>query len=161
MKKKRRKIRPSIVFITILFLVMITIPASIALLRKSASGSGTLRAAIWDVDLTEDDDNSLEVIRGELSNDRYTFVVSNDSEVDVVYKIILSNVPNNVQVKLDNGEYQSPTSGTITIDPAGTLLYSAGGSEQSHTLTFKAMNNAALVNNAQLQLDVVISQKLN
>jgi lipoprotein-anchoring transpeptidase ErfK/SrfK len=161
MEKKRRRVRPSIVLITILLLVVITVPTSIALMRKSTTGTGTLKAAKWDVDLTEDDDNNLEVIRGELSNDRYTFTVSNDSEVDVVYKVILSNVPNNVQVKLDDGTYEGPTDGTITIDPAGTLLYSAQGSEQTHTLTFKALWGASLVTNEQIQLDVVISQKLN
>ena len=161
MKKKRRRLRPSIVLIAILLLVGTIIPTSIALMRKSATGTGTLKASKWDVDLTEDNDNSLEVIRGELSNDTYTFTVSNDSEVDVEYKVILSNVPENVQVKLDNGEFRSPSSGTITIDPAGTLLYSAQGSEQTHTLTFKALWGASLVTNEQIQLDVVIAQKLN
>lgn len=162
MKKKRRRIRPSIVYIAILLLVVVIVPSSIALLRRSVSGTGSLRSAKWNVDLIEDNDNSLEVIRGELSNDTYTFTVTNDSEVDVVYKIILSNVPSNVQVKLDEGGFQDPTNGTITIDPAGTLLYSAQGSEQTHTLTFKALSGAAVTNTAeQIQLDVVMSQKLN
>jgi lipoprotein-anchoring transpeptidase ErfK/SrfK len=154
--------KSSIVLIAILFLVSATsIPTSMALMRSSAIGTGTLKAAKWDVGLTEDNDNSLEIIRGELSNDMYTFTVSSNSEVDVEYKIILKNIPNNVRVKLDNGEFKTPSNGTITIDPAGTLLYSAQGSEKTHTLTFKALSGATLVTNAQIRLEVVITQKLN
>ena len=161
MMKKRRKLSPSILIIAILLIVGTIVPTSIALFRKSTTGTGTLRAAIWDVGLTEDNDNSLEVIRGELTNDTYTFTVSNDSEVDVEYKVVLSNVPNNVQVKLDEGEFKNPTEGTITIDPAGTILYSSQEHEKTHTLTFKALSSATLVNNAEIQLDVVIRQTLN
>ena len=161
MKKKRREIVLSIVFVAILLLFVHDVPTTFALFRSSANVTGTIKAAKWDVDLTEDNDNSLEVIRGELSNDTYTFTVSNDSEVDVEYKIILSNVPNNIQIKLDNGEYRSPSNGTITIDPAGTILYSSQNHEKTHTLTFKALSGAALVNDAQIQLDVVISQILS
>ena len=159
MKKIITKI--SIVVMTILLCVL-AVPPTYSLLRKALTGIGNLKASIWNVSMVGDADDSLEVIRGELSSDTYSFVVSSHSEVDVTYDVVIRNVPSNVQVKLDDGEYKGSVNGNpITIEDAGTILYSDTDKENSHVLTFKALSGAALANDVEIQLDVVISQKLN
>ena len=132
-----------------------------AIFRRSVASEASLVTAGWSVDMTEGADNELSIISNEMLSDSYTFKVSSTSEVDVTYKLILTNVPDKVLVKLDNGSYQGTETGTITIDPAGTILYSDTEKEVTHTLTFKALDGATAVNNLEIGLDVVVSQTLN
>ena len=131
-----------------------------ALFRTSAVTEGNIRTADWSVAMTEGANNELSVISKEMKSDTYTFKVSSNSEVDVTYKIVLTNVPNKVAVKLDNRSYQEATDGVITIDPAGTILYSDEDKEVTHTLFFKALDGATAVTNLEIGMDVVISQTL-
>ena len=131
-----------------------------AIFRTSAVTQGNVVTANWNVGMTEGTDNELSVISKEMKSDSYTFKVSSNSEVDVTYKIVLTNVPAKVLVKLDNGSYQGTDTGTITIDPAGTILYSDTEKEVTHTLFFKALEGATAVTNLEIGMDVVISQTL-
>ena len=150
--------------INILILGMIvlisSIPNTVALLRKATSGQAGFKTALWNVSMTGGEDDSLDVMVGELNDDSYTFKVTNSSEVDVVYNVIVRNIPSGVKAKLDEGVYETPTEGTITFANAGTILYSSESHENNHTLTFKAVDGAT-PNTSTITLDVVISQKLN
>lgn len=132
-----------------------------AIFRRSTNSYATITTADWNVGMTGTSDNSVSIISRERQNDTYTFKVSSNSEVDVTYKLILTNVPDKVQVKLDDGEFKSAESGTITIDPAGTILYSDTDHEVTHTLTFKALSGATAVTDLEIGLEVVISQVLD
>ena len=115
------KINWKIICLLALFLLF-SVSATYSIFRKSDSGVGTIVAADWDVSLNQTGiDNRLEVIPG-LLNSSYTVKVNSHSEVDVVYNIIVSNIPNNVQVKLDNGTFQTPTSAIIGCTPLGKLI---------------------------------------
>jgi hypothetical protein len=132
-----------------------------AIFRRSTDSYATVNTADWNVNMTGTSDNAVSIVSREKRNDTYTFKVSSNSEVDVTYKLILTNVPDKVQVKLDDREFVGGTGGTITIDPAGTILYSDTDKEVEHTLTFKALSGATAVTDLEIGLEVVISQVLN
>ena len=143
-----------IVFAYLLF--TFAIPSSIGIYKNRTIVTKSLDAAIWDVSLNQNGVNgSVQVTKGDANGNTYTLNVVNDSEVDVVYDIIVSNIPNGVQVKLDNGSFE-PQSSTVTISNAGTISY--GGSPNTHTLTFKANNSASVVNNHTINIDVEFKQ---
>ena len=81
-------------------------------------------------------------------------------EHELKYKRKVSNIPNNVQVKLDNGTFQTPTSGTVTFPNAGNIAFSDSSREKTHTLTFSATSNAVPSANNSINIDVEIRQAL-
>lgn len=140
--------------------LLFSVSVTYSIMRKTDNGNGTIIAADWDVSLNQTGiDNRLEVIPG-LLNSSYTVKVNSHSEVDVVYNIIVSNIPNNVQVKLDNGTFQTPTSGTVTFSNAGNIAFSDSSREKTHTLTFGATSNAVPSANNSINIDVEIRQAL-
>ena len=151
----------SLVVIAIVLLLLISVPPTYSMLKSSKPSSAVLSTAIWDVAMTEGNDNELTIRAKEQLNDSYTFKVSSSSEVDVTYDVIISNVPDKVQVKLDDGEFLGTETGEITINNAGTILYGSGDNENEHTLTFKALEGATPVVDTNIGLKVVISQVLN
>ena len=132
-----------------------------ALLRSTAQGTGTIDTASWSVTRSQSQPgDSLEVIPG-LTTDDYTLTVQSSSEVDVIYSIIISNLPADVEVDLDNGgNYRPQSNGTITIDPAGTINYNDSVKTKTHTLTFRATSGATPVANQSINIDVRFKQGL-
>ena len=151
----------SLLAIAVVLLLLVSVPPTYSMLKSSKPSSAVLSTAIWDVAMTEGADNELTIRAKEQQNDSYTFKVSSSSEVDVTYDVIISNVPDKVQVKLDDGEFLGTETGEITINNAGTILYGSGDNENEHTLTFKALEGATPVVDANIGLKVVISQVLS
>ena len=131
-----------------------------AIFKTRANTVASVTAASWNVGFTEGANNNLSIISSERQNDTYTFQVTNNSEIDANYDIILNNVPDKVQVKLDDGAFISATDGTITYPFAGTIYYSADNKVNEHTLTFKALEGATSADNLAIELKVIISQVL-
>lgn len=142
--------------ILVYLLATFCIPSSLGIYKNTINSTKSLSTAVWDVDITPDNNSSLRVIP-DSTNATYTLEVSNDSEVDVEYKIIISNLPNGVQVKLDDEQnFRNPTNNVITIDNAGTIAY--GGQPVIHTLTFRATTAATIVNNQTVNINVEFKQ---
>ena len=155
-----KKIKIEIVIILFLLLILL-VPASIALLRRSAFSQGSIRTSAWSVSMNDTLSNdNISITPGGLANGTYTFSVTSNSEVDATYSIVVSNIPNNVEIKLDNGSFQTPVNGTVTFANAGTILYSDQNKERSHSITFKANSNATTSNNNQININVEIRQVL-
>ena len=89
----------SIVIGSILFSISITY----ATYRFKTNGSGSIENASWDVSLIGNEDD-IELISGN-NEQAYLITVNNNSEVDITYSITITDLPDNVEVKLDNGEY--------------------------------------------------------
>lgn len=157
MKKKIIKPLLLIIGISLIFYAIRTF----ALLRSSTQGIGSIDTAKWSVTRNQSQSgDSIEVIPG-ISTDSYTLTVESDSEVDVIYSIIISNLPTGVEVDLDNsGNYRTPTSGTIRINSAGTINYNDSTKTKTHTLTFRATNGATLVTDQSINIDVEFKQGL-
>ncbi len=144
--------------IIVLMLSLTVIPLSYAIFRNLIFVDGTLASAIWDVTLVQNGiDNDLTIVPG-TSDATYTLNVKSLSEVDVKYSITLSNLPTGIEVSIDGVTFPPVSNGTVTFTNAGTILYSVGGSTNTHTLTFRGTNEAALVNNQAVTVNVVAEQ---
>ena len=152
--------------IIVLFLVVILMLTfcsmdTFAIFRKLGSGTGTLDAATWSVTRSQSQSgDSIDLTAGTTTDD-YILTVQSNSEVDVVYSIIISNLPTGVEVDLDNsGNYRTPTSGTITIDQAGEIYYNDAVKTKTHTLTFRATSGATVVSDQSINIDVQFKQDI-
>ncbi len=155
--KKHKTIAVKIA-IVVLMLSFTIIPLSYAIYRNYVLVDGTIASAIWNVTLVQNDgDNNLTVIP-EASTATYTLNVRSLSEVDVKYSITLSNLPAGIEVSIDGENFPPVSNGTVTFDNAGIIFYSSGGRTNSHTLTFRGTNGAAIVNSQAVTIDVVAEQ---
>ena len=144
-----------LILLAIIFLVNISVVTTYSMYRTTRSGTGTLNAATWSISSTGSS-NSISLVAGEPQT--YTLNVRNDSEVDVKYTIVIDNIPNTVQVKLDSGSYVTPTNNKITFSNAGELLY-GGTITRNHTLTFLTPLSTAETSNQSLSINVEFAQK--
>ena len=144
--------------ILVYLLATFCIPSTLGIYKRNASSSSIVDTSAWDVDIDQTGlSGSVSVIEGDANGGTYTLKVVSDSEVDVVYDIIVRNIPSGVQVKLGNGSFQ-PASSTVTFSNAGTILYGSQPMENTHVLTFKANNGATIVNNQTVTIDVDFKQ---
>lgn len=142
--------------ILVYLLSVFSVPSSLGLYKRVSTSSKTIDVAEWDVSLNQNGvSGNMLITEGDSNGGTYTLNVVSNSEVDVTYDIIISNIPSGVQVKLDNRSFE-PQSSSVTISNAGTILY--GDGPNTHTLTFKANNGATLVNNQQVNIDVDFKQ---
>lgn len=147
--------------IIVLMLSLTVIPLSYAIFKNIVFVDGTLATAIWNVTLVQDGiDNDLTVVPGS-SDATYTLNIKSLSEVDVKYSITLSNLPTGIEASIDGVTFPPVSNGTVTFVNAGTILYSAGDSTSTHTLTFRGTSEATLVNSQAVTVNVVAEQIIN
>ena len=157
MKNKSAKFILLLIMLTIVFCAVQTF----AILRKSASSSGSLDAATWSVTRSvSSSSDSIDITKGS-TTDNYLLTVQSSSEVDVTYSIIINNLPTGVEVDLDNsGNYRTPSNGMLIISPAGTINYNDSVKTKNHTLTFRATNAATPVTDQEINIDVEFKQDI-
>jgi hypothetical protein len=169
MKKVKKKVRLKIMNsknkkkTILIFVVLLTFFVSIstmAILRSKINSSASLRTATWSVSLNQTGVNNNLTVTPDVQDATYTLNVVNNSEVDIIYTIVVSNIPSGVQVSLDNGTFQTPSSGTVTFTDAGTLLYSTQSHQHSHTLTFRAVTGTQQLLGSQVNINVLTRQTL-
>ena len=156
MKNKIIKSMLLIVGISLVFYAVHTF----ALMRASGSVNGSINTSTWSVTRNNSQSgDSINVYKGG-ATDSYTLTVQSNSQVDVLYKIIISNLPSGVEVDIDNTGYLTPTaSGTLTIENANTVInYGDSTKTKTHILTFRATNGAQLVTNQKIDIDVEFRQ---
>ena len=157
MKKRLVKISLLTIAIPLVFYAVHTF----AMLRRVKNATGTLNAATWSVTRNQSQSgDSIEIIPG-VSTDSYTLTVQSNSEVDVIYSIIVRNLPSDVEVDLDNsGNYRTASAGTLIISPAGAINYNDSVKTKTHTLTFRATPEATPIANQEIDIDVEFKQGL-
>ena len=142
-----------------LIIAFAIVSPTFSLLRNNSTKNGQLKLADWNVSLNQTGVNNSLSIVPDASTANYTLNVRSLSEVDVVYDVVISNLPTGVQVSFDGGSFlPQDANHTITITNAGTLLYASGGSSNSHTLTFRAVSGTAAVSNQTVDIDVIAQQ---
>lgn len=156
----KKKIIKTLLLIIALLVISYSVN-TFAIFRKIGSGTGTLNTATWSVTRSQSQSgDSIDLTAGTTTDD-YILTVQSNSEVDVVYSIIISNLPSGVEVDLDNsGTYLTPTSGTITINNAGTIDYNDSVKTKTHTLTFRATSGATTVSDQSINIDVQFKQDI-
>lgn len=152
------KIVKLIVLFFIIFFGFCTLH-TFALYRNSKSSSGSIETATWSVTRSQSQSgDSIDVVVGG-DTDTYSLTVQSNSEVDVKYKIIISNLPTGIEVDLDNTGYLTPSNGSLTIQNNNTVInYNDVSKTKTHTLTFRAVSGASLVTNQEIDIDVEFSQ---
>jgi len=155
----KKRVISSLVFIVAMAFIFYAIH-TFAILRQSAQGTGSIKAATWSVTRSQSQEgDSIDVTPG-VDTDTYTLTVQSASEVDVVYKIIISNLPTGVEVDLDNTGFQSPSAGTLTIQNANTVInYNDGVKTKTHTLTFRALDGTTPISQ-EIDIDVEFKQNM-
>lgn len=139
-------------------LILFCVPSTLSLIKRIIGSSGMINTATWSVALNQTGvNNSLQVMYDNL-NANYTLNVTSTSDVDVQYTIVVRNIPSGVEVKLDNGSFQTPSNNVVTFNNAGSIYYSDVSKEKTHVLTFKANNGATVVNNQTVTVDVDFKQ---
>ena len=125
--------------------------------KSDTSGTSSATVAKWDVSvipLTEG--STFNIIAGNTTLD-YSVTVTNNSQVSCNYAIIVSNIPNDIKVSLDDGTQQSPSGNTVTFTNAGSFIIGDSTQERTHKLSFSAPveSNA---NNNQINIQVGFTQ---
>ena len=150
------------IIILVLVLSFFVIKGSYALYRNIVNPSADIAAATWSVTLNQaGENNNLSVVAGEEnSTASYTVSITSTSQVDIVYSIVVDDIPTGVKVKLDNGEYQTPTNNQVIYVDVSTIDYSDTDKTKSHILTFKADSNAEAALQEEININVIARQVL-
>lgn len=153
---KKRKKTYIIAAIVIIFLFIIS--SSLAIYKKRQGNDGEILLATWDVSLNQTGVNDSLTVVPETYNPTYTLNITSQSQIDIRYTVVISNLPAGVEVSIDNGTFRSPVNNTISFADVGTILYSDNEKTKTHTLTFKANSNATVINNQTVDIDVIVKQ---
>lgn len=131
-----------------------SISITYATYRFKTNGSGSIENASWDVSLIGNEDD-IELISGN-NEQAYLITVNNNSEVDITYSITITDLPDNVKVKLDNGEYIKEVNNKVVFEDVGTILYTQGS--KNHTLTFTAPLDTEEIESQDFNINVEFKQ---
>ena len=80
------------------------------------------------------------------------------SEIAIDYKLIISNVPVGLKVKVDNNIYEAD-SGVITVNNLGSFEANDNNSTHQHLLKFMVLLGSDTISNRELKIDVIFTQK--
>ena len=154
----KRKWIISIIVITSILLVFF-VSSTFAIFKKKVVTNNRLTLASWDVHLNQTGVNSSLTVSHGIQEASYTLNVYNESQVDVRYSIVISNIPSDVEVAIDdNNNYQNPQNGTYSVADVGTILYTDSDHTNTHTIYFRAASNATPVNAQPVNIDVIVKQ---
>ena len=159
-KKRRLKLKVKIA-LAIMPLIAI-IPFSYAIFKNITNSSSQLVSAIWSVSLDQsEEDNYLSIIPGSNeANANYRVNITSESEVDVVYSIVVDDLPTGVSISLDGGAFVAATNNKVIFSDVGTIGYNAVNKTVSHILTFSASNVASFVDEEEINVNVIVRQSL-
>ena len=156
-----KKIMPIPIIISILVILFI-IPVSYAIYRSYSTVGGNIATASWNVSLNQNNvNNNLTIIPGENGTTAsYTINITSNSEVDVIYSIVIENLPSGVSISLDDGSFVAANNNKVVFTDVGTILYSDANKNKSHVITIKANSNTQYVNNQEIDVNVIARQAL-
>ena len=157
-KKNKRKLNKKRIIIFIIAIITFANSYLIAKYTSSPTGSDTSTVAKWDVtyDTSDNASDTINLISGN-GTSNYIIKVTSESEVAASYSIKLSNVPSEMEVKIDNGTYKTPINNNIEFNNVGSFSGNNINTTYTHTLTF----NAPLESNIASSTNVGISIKFD
>lgn len=153
---KKKKI---IVFIIVFFLVFFScffINKTFSSYKSNVISSGETDVAKWEL-LVDSDQSSIDLVPGGASGS-YILDVTSKSEVSSSYSIEISNIPEGVQISLDEGTYKDPISGIVTFTDCGHFNSTSSSIVNEHRITFKATSSASVISNRELNIDIIAKQ---
>ncbi len=163
-EEKRRKIKKKIIKFTAIYIACFLVfnaTTTIAKYLSAIEATGTKDIAKWEVlyDSSDNVTNKLNLVSGnEAQNQTYIIKVTSNSEVKASYSLVLTNVPNDVEAKVDGGSYVSPTNNTITIENIGTINANATNKTNNHTLKFNTPLNSQVIGENSINIEMKFVQ---
>lgn len=152
---KKLKIKKKTIIILVLIMLAFVNSYLLAKYTSSHTGSNSSRIAKWNVtyDVSDNLSDTLNLVSGNETKD-YIINVTSTSEVAAKYSIVLSNVPSELEVKLDNGSYHTPLNNVIEFNDVGSFRDNDMNTTFRHTLTFSAPleSNIASTNNVNINI---------
>ncbi len=144
---KKYKIKRTVTLCLVLFVAVFVGTYLVAKMLSRVDGtSRPVSIAKWNVSrIYKDYDDTVSTGNGTVSlvagndvvADIYKLEITSTSEVTANYAVVLSNLPSNIQVKIDNGEFVSPVNNSITFESSDYRInYDASSRTRTHTLTF-------------------------
>lgn len=146
----------------IIILFVLIIFSNSYLLAKYTSilnGSSNSSIAKWSVsyDTNDNDGDVLSLISGNSTKD-YIIKVTSTSEVSANYSIILTNVPSEMEVKIDGGTYRLPINNTISFENVNSFGASDVNTTHTHRLIFNAPIDSNIASSTQVGINVIFNQ---
>ena len=125
--------------------------------KSNAGGDSNASVAEWVVALDPvTEGNSFNLVTGNTNVD-YTIKVKSISQVSCNYTIIVSNVPNDINVCLDDVNEKTPSANRVIFSNVGSFIIGDGTQEREHKLSFSAPLESS-ANNNQINIQVVFTQ---
>jgi hypothetical protein len=158
--KKQRTIIYVIIFIVLT--VLLVSSYSYAIYTGNGHISGIISSADWNVTLNQTGVNNYLSVVANGGTATYDLKIVSNSSVDVIYSIVISNIPEGVSVKLDNAANftEQSASHEIIFPSAGSINYTGSAVTKTHTLTFKADIGTQTVTDQQISVDVIARQNI-
>ena len=163
-KKKYRLKRKFSTFLMIYFIIftsyfsVTTFSKYVGVIKDTA----TTKVAKWEVSVDTDENASdeLNVVIGNTTQS-YKVKLTSTSDTKAFYSIILSNLPNSVQVKLDEEDYQYPVDSEIIFSDIGYINANATPENKSiiHTLTFSVPIGSDKIDSNTIDIDIIFNQE--
>ena len=144
------------IILVLLLICLLTISISVTYAEYSDYFITSIGGSVakWDVSIEASEDKDITLVAGNDTKE-YTIKVKSNSEVKAKYSIVVSNLPENVEVKLDERDYQSGD--VVTFDNAGTIN-ADDSSPVEHKLIFNALLEADKIEDSNIKIDVVFVQ---
>lgn len=160
---KKMDIKKDLLIAIVLFgmTALFFVPSTYAIFKNTTQSSSDIVSAEWVVSLEQDGISDNATVVPGIENGTYTLKVKSLSLVDVKYDIVISQLPNGVDVSIDGVNYPPVSDGTVTFQNAGTILHSSQEKINTHTLTFRGADNATIVDNQVVKVDVNAQQLLS
>ena len=121
----------------------------------------SIAIAKWDVSL-DTSDNSSNVLNMTIGDTNttpsYILKITSISDTKASYSIVLSDLPDGLEVKLDNGNYQTQVNNTITFENVGYINVNDETKTKVHTLTFFVPIDSDTITESEFNVDVVFNQ---
>ncbi len=151
------------ILIIVIMLSLFIIPSSFSIIKMMNTGNSSVALATWSVSLNQNGENNyLSIVpEPENTNDSYVLNITSNSEVDIVYSIIIDNLPSGVSVKADSGSFIPESNHKVMIPNVGVIRYNDENKTKQSILTFKASANATFVDEEEIDISVIISQQMS
>ena len=138
-KSKMRKVLTKKIKVFLIFYVALVVlyftSISISRFMSEANGSGDSVVARWHVE-ADIDTEEVDLING-ANMCTCTLTVLSTSEISCTYSVVLSNIPDGLEVAIDEGEFVTPTDNIASFENVGAFSTNNEVANE-HTLKFRA-----------------------
>ena len=163
-EKKRKKIKKKIIKFTLIYITCFLVffaTVTFAKYLNVVGANGTKDIAKWEVlyDSSENDSNKLNLVSGnETGTQTYKIKVTSNSDVKASYSLVLTNVPDDVEAKVDSGSYVSSSNNKIIIENIGTINANDTNKSNTHTLKFNAPLDSQFIGENSINIEMKFVQ---